>query len=261
MPHPWPAWRWAVAGLSGLLLSCAAVPHTAVAPSPLPTLGPLSTAERAAVLQARTTGLTTLTALLAVSYTVGPQRGTFAMVVNYATAQGLRFTAFRDSLLQTQVLFDILLTPTTYRLHTAEASGPQTQQGAVADFARAYPAWRTFLIVGEAFFLPGLAQAGTPRTVNRAGTRLRTHLPSGVQVAWRLRPETLEITQGCFTWPPVVDTARVLVHYQDYRPVGETYLPHRVSIRDPQQGFNAEAAVTMLTLNEPLAAGVLELTP
>lgn len=256
-----PLWRWMIVGLSLGLLACASVPPAPAAPSPLPLLGPLSTAARAQLLQARTSGVETLSAVLAVSYTLGPQRGTFDLVVNYAATPTLRFTALRDSLLQTQVLFDVLLTPTTYQLLAPEETGPQLHQGPVAEFGRAYPSFRTFFIVGEAFFFPGLAKTGTARAFNTAGTRLRTILPSGVHVAWQAHPDTLEITRGCFTWTPEEETVRVQVHYQDYRPVGATYLPHRVLIRDPRVQFTADSVVKLLSLNEPLAPGVFELTP
>ena len=106
----WTGYRWTV-GLVGLLLmSCTALTPAPLSPSSLPTLGTLAPAERAQVVQSRTTGLQTLTAVLAVAYTVGTQRGTFDMVVNYAAPDALRFTAFKDTLLSTQVLFDLLLT-------------------------------------------------------------------------------------------------------------------------------------------------------
>src|SRR5215471_19713308 len=110
----WRMSRWAVA-LLGLLMSCASL--APAPPSPLPALGALAQADRAQVVQARTTGVQTLTAALAVSYTVGKQRGTFDMVVNYAAPDTIRFTAFKDALLNTQILFDLLLTRETYHFY------------------------------------------------------------------------------------------------------------------------------------------------
>ena len=55
-------------------------------------------------MQSRTTGLQTLSAVLAVSYTVGKQRGTFDMIVNYAAPGSMRFTALKDTLLLTLII-------------------------------------------------------------------------------------------------------------------------------------------------------------
>ena len=153
------------------LMSCTTLQPTPSSPSLFPLLGTLSPAARAQVVQSRTTGLQTLTAVLAVSYTVGKQRGTFDMIVNYAAPGSLRFTALKDTLLSTQVLFDLLLTGETYRLLVRDNQGDQISQGPVLHLASAYPTFRTFFVVGEAFFLPGFDGQGQPPRFNAAGTR------------------------------------------------------------------------------------------
>jgi hypothetical protein len=116
--------RWAVGLLGLVLMSCTSLfPAPPPSPSPFPTLGTLSPATRAQVVQSRTTGLQTLTAVLAVSYTVGKQSGTFNMIVNYAAPGSMRFTALKDTLLSTQVLFDLLFTGETYRLLVRDDRG------------------------------------------------------------------------------------------------------------------------------------------
>ena len=107
-------WMAALVGLC--LMSCTAFQPPPSSPSSFPLVGTLSAVERAQVIQSRTTRLQTLTAVLAVSYTVGKQRGTFDMIVNYAAPGSMRFTALKDMLLSTQVLFDLLFTGETYRL-------------------------------------------------------------------------------------------------------------------------------------------------
>src|SRR5207237_1885069 len=145
-----------VALVGHCLMSCTALQHPPSSPSSLPLVGTLSAPARAQVIQSRTTGLQTLTAVLAVSYTVGMQRGTFDMIVNYAAPGSVRFTALKDMLLSTQVLFDLLFTGETYRLLVRDDKGERVVQGTVAQFAQAYPTFRTFFLVGEAFFLPGV---------------------------------------------------------------------------------------------------------
>src|SRR5438094_6983630 len=135
------------------LMSCTALQHPPSSPSSLPVVGTLSAPARAQVIQSRTTGLHTLTAVLAVSYTVGKQRGTFDMIVNYAAPGSVRFTALKDMLLSTQVLFDLLFTGETYRLLVRDDQGDQRSQGTVTQLASAYPTFRAFFVIGEAFFL------------------------------------------------------------------------------------------------------------
>lgn len=247
-----------VCGLSLLLLSCTAVPSAPVAPSPFPSLGFVAPAEKARLVQARIAGVETLTAVLAVAYTLGQQRGTFDMVVNYAATPAVRFTAVRDTFLTTQGLFDVLLTQETYRVLRRDATGEHLHQGPIGALTSAYPAFRTFFIVGAAFFLPGMTAPGQALTFNTAGTQAHSTLRSGVRVCWRTRPDTLEITQGGFTWQDVEGSVAVQVQYQDYRQVAGVYLPHRVTIRDRGQGFTASSVVKSLAVNEPLVPGVFD---
>ena len=79
-------------------------------------------------MQSRTTGMQTLSAVLAVSYTVGKHRGAFDMIVNYAAPDSMRFTALKDTLLSTQVLFDVLFTGETYRLLVREEQGERIRR-------------------------------------------------------------------------------------------------------------------------------------
>jgi len=257
----WRAYRWAV-GLVGLLLmSCASLPPASQAPSPFPALRDLALADRAQLVQSRTTGVQTLAATLAVSYTIGKQHGTFDMVVNYAAPGVLRFTAFKDTLLSASILFDLLLTGEKYRVYTHGDAGEQTYEGSVQQFAQAYPTFRTFFLLGEAFFLPGFDGQGQPPRVNASGTRLTTRLRSGVNARWFARADTLEITQACFRWQTGEGTIPLGLRYQDYRQVGTYYIPHRVTVLDRRVGFTAHSVVKQVDINVPLAPGAFDVTP
>jgi hypothetical protein len=254
-------YRW-VAALVGLgLLSCTALQHPPSASSPFPPVEAVSTASRARVMQSRTTGLQTLTAVLAVSYTVGKRRGTFDMIVNYAAPGAVRFTALKDMLLSTQVLFDVLFTGETYHVLVHDDQGVQISQGTVTQFAQAYPTFRAFLLVGEAFFLPGFDGQGQPPQFNAAGTRLTTRLRSGVRARWWSRPETLEITQACLTWQTEEENVRLKLRYEDYQHVDGYYIPYRVTLRDRRLQFTAQSVVKSVAINAPLAPGAFEFTP
>jgi len=261
MSWRWRGYRWAVGLLGFLLMSCASLPPAPLPPSPFPTLGTLSPAARAQVVQSRTTGVQTLTATLAVSYTVGKQRGTFDMVVNYAAPGVLRFTAFKDPLLSTQILFDLLLTKETYHIYIRDDAGERTQQGTLGQFAHQYPTFRTFFLLGEAFFFPGFDGQGQPPRVNATSTRLTTRLRSGASARWFARADTLEITQACFLWQTEEGTIPLGLRYQDYRQVGTYYMPYRVTVLDSRVRFTAQSVVKNIAINVPLAAGAFDVTP
>jgi hypothetical protein len=251
-----------MAVLVGLcLLSCTALQHMPSSPSSFPLVQTLSAAERAQVIQSRTTGLQTLTAVLAVSYTLGKQGGTFDLIVNYAASDSVRFTALKDVLLSTQVLFDVLFTGASYRLLVHDDKGAQISQGPVTLFAQTYPTFRTFFLVGEAFFLPGFDGQGHLPRFNATGTRLTTRLRSGVRARWLSRPDTLEITQACLTWQTGEETISLRLRYEDYRPVGAYYIPYRVTVRDRRLRFTAQSVVRSVEINTPLAPGVFDVTP
>jgi len=224
-------------------------------------MGTLSAAARAQVIQARTTGVQTLTAVLAVSYTVNQHRGTFDLIVNYAVPGSMRFTALKDMLLSTQVLFDVLFTGETYHVLVHDDQGVQRSQGTVTQFAQAYPTFRTFLLVGEAFFLPGFDGQGQLPQFNAAGTRLATRLRSDVRARWLSRPETLEITQACLTWQTEEENVRLGLRYEDYRHVDAYYIPYRVTLRDRRLKFTAQSVVKSVEINAPLAPGAFDFTP
>lgn len=251
-----------VIGLMGLvLMSCTVRPPAPPSLSPFPPLGALSPAARIQVIQARTTGVQTLTAVLEVAYTVGKHRGAFDLIVNYAAPGSVRFTALKDTLLSTQVLFDIFFTGETYRLLMRGDQGEQISQGSVTQFAHAYPTFRTFFLLGEAFFLPGFDAQGQPPRFNAVGTRLVTRLRSGVRARWLSRPDTLEITQACLTWQTEEETVPLLLHYADYRHIAAYYIPHRVTVRDRRVGFTAQSVVKFVEINAPLAPGAFDVTP
>ena len=261
MPPVGSRYRWVVVLVGLGLVSCTALQPLSSSPSSFPLVGTLSATERAQVIASRTTGLQTLTAVLAVSYTVGKQHGTFDMIVNYAAPGSMRFTALKDMLLSTQVLFDLLFTGETYRLLVRDDKGGQISQGTSAQLVQAYPTFRSFFLVGEAFFLPGFDGQGQPPRFNAAGTRLTTRLRSGVRARWLSRPDTLEISQACLTWQTKEETVLLRLRYEDYHHVNTYYIPYRVTLRDRRLGFTAQSVVKSVEINAPLAPGAFDFTP
>ena len=159
------------------------------------------------------------------------------------------------------MLFDLLFTGETYRLLVRGDQGEQLSQGIVTQLASAYPTFRTFFVVGEAFFLPGFDGQGQPPRFNAAGTRLTTTLRSGVKARWWSRADTLEITQACLTWQTEEETVPLMLRYQDYHHIAAYYIPHRVTLRDRLLEFTAQSVVKEVEINVPLAPGAFDFTP
>jgi hypothetical protein len=224
-------------------------------------VGALTPEEQGRVVQSRTTGLQTLTAVIAVSYTLGKRQGTFDMVVNYAASGTLRFTAFKDTLLNTQVLFDLLLAERMYHLRVQEDAAVRTSQGPVEQFVTEHPTFRAFFVMGEAFFLPGFDSRGRPPTINAAGARFTTQLTSGATARWFARRDTLEITHACVTWPTEQGPVPLQLRYQDYRQMAGYDMPYHVTLRDRRLGFTAESAVKQMDINVPLPQDAFVMTP
>jgi hypothetical protein len=164
-------------------------------------------------------------------------------------------------LLNTQVLFDLLFTGETYRLLVHDDKGVQISQGTITQFAQAYPTFRTFFLVGEAFFLPGFDGRGHLPQFNAAGTQLTTRLRSGVRAHWVSRPDTLEITQACLTGQTEEGIILLRLRYADYRHVDAYYIPYRVTLRDRRLKFTAQSVVKSVEINAPLAPGAFDFTP
>lgn len=239
------------------LTACASSP----AMSPFPTLGALSQAEKAQVIRSRTLGLKTLAAVLAMTFTGGKHQDAFDMIVNYDAAGKMRFTALKDLGFHTRPIFDLLFASERYRLEIQDETGVRTHQGSVAQFAQHHVPFRAFLIVGEAFFLPGFDGRGNlPVFSHVTASRFTTRLKSGAIAQWFARPDTLEITRGRIAGgDDGQGAAAFLLQYGNYRPVEAYYLPGRVTLLDPHLGSTTQALLKQVEVNMPLAPGIFDL--
>jgi hypothetical protein len=242
---------WSICLVTLGLMACAAVRS----PSPFPVLGRLSPAEKAQLLQARSTGIHTLAAVLTMSFTAAEQQRTFDMVVNYDAAGSMRFTAFKDVGLSTSPIFDLLFAGERYSLELQDATGRRIHQGEVTQFVRDQPAFSAFLVIGEAFFLPGFDGHGNPPVfTSTSARRFTTLLRSGATAQWFARPETLEITRARIASPMSFD-----IRYSDYRRVEAYYLPGRVTLVAPRLKVTTQAWLKQVEVNMPLAPGIFDL--
>jgi hypothetical protein len=186
-----------------------------------------------------------------------PQLGSFEMLVNYDAAGRMRFTAFKDLLISTQPMFDLLLTETHYSLTLHDNTGPHTHQGNAADLGQDHPAFRALHILGEALFLPGFDGLGHA-PVMQGTARCTTQLRSGATAEWVFRPDTLEITQAQVIWQPTQNPETFLLQYRDYQKIETFYIPGHVTLQDRQARITTQAVLKQVDINVPLAADVFD---
>jgi hypothetical protein len=183
------------------------------------------------------------------------------MIVNYDAAGKTRYTAFKDLLLGTQPIFDLLFIDAQYHLATHDAGHTRRHQGRMAHFAAEHPEMRVFALVGEAFFLPGYDARGRPPIVlNAAGTQFASQLKSGLKAVWSSRPNSPEIIRAQLDGELDATPLAFQLTYRDYRSVAAYDIPTRVTLSDPYMRFTTQALIKQIEINTPLAQGVFDLT-
>jgi hypothetical protein len=219
------------------------------------------TSAKARRLQARVSGLRTLAAVLTVTFANPSRRDTFDMIVNYDAAGKTRYTAFKDLILSTRPIFDLVFIDGQYRLITHNAGHTHQYQGQIKQFTIQHPSMRIFALVGEAFFLPGYDAAGRPPMVlNAAGTRFSSRLKSGLKAVWFTRSNSLEIISAQLDGKIDSTPVSLQLTYRDYRNVAAYAVPAQVTLIDPYQRLTTQAWVKQIEINTPLAAGVFDLS-
>lgn len=215
--------------------------------------------EKARRIQAGTTGLRTLAAVLSVTFSNPRRRDTFDMIVNYDAAGKTRYTAFKNLILGTQPIFDLLFVGEQYHLTTHDTDRPHRHRGRTSQFAMEHPGLRVFALVGEAFFLPGYDAWGqTPVALNAAGTRFASRLKSGLTAIWFTRLNSLEITGAQLAGELESAPLSFQLTYGDYRRIAAYNIPAQVTLVDPDQGLTTRAWVKQIEINAPLAPGVFD---
>jgi hypothetical protein len=239
-----------LASLLGLLVT-ACVPSSR--PTLAPALGPGEAARVAGLVHSRTTGVRTLAAVLAMQFAGEARQGTVELIVNYDASGSMRFSAFKNLVITTRPVFDLLFVGDSYRLELPDADGGQLHQGPKAAFVRRHPDFRAFWIIGEGFFLPGFDAGGQPPAlVDAAAAVFTTRLRSGAIARWFVDPASLEITRA------QIEAFRV--DYGDYRTIGAYTLPGRVTLNDQRTGFTTRTVLKQVEINLPLPPGAFDVS-
>ena len=166
------------------------------------------------------------------SYTSLERSGAFDAVVIYQAPRRLRLQAFKDLVLESRDLFDIVLQPEGYAIRHRLDAEPLIDKGSLADFPEAHPRFSGIFWAAEALFLPGAARSDAPVLVLGrlpSGIRVETHLASGVRAQWDLDPVSLRPLRGIVFAP----NRRIQLEYRDYQGRGgPADFPEEVRFRD-----------------------------
>ncbi len=162
----------------------------------------------------------------------------------------MRLVAFKDVVIATENVFDIVLGPREYAIAMARDDPPTADHGPIEAFTDRHPDFAGLFWAREAFCLPGVI--GGSARVYDLGTDLwiETVLSSGARVGWEADRATLEVHRGIIEAP---DGRVYLLEYQDYRLDNGLLVPGRVLFQDPGQSISIEARVDAVEVNPTLA--------
>ncbi|MBI3723244.1 hypothetical protein HY251_04710 [bacterium] len=225
-------------------------------PSVFPDLGPLTDEQALAIIHSRTEAARSLQAVLSVTYESKEFDGTFTAVCNYEAPGKMRITAFKDIVLSTRGIFDILFTPTEYAIDVAEMGGTPAvhDRGKIVGFPSKHPRFAGFFLAGEVLFLPG-------KVLNAARCRdfadgdalgallISGWLPSGAAASFFFDEGTLRPTTGS-----VLDRERrsATLDYRDWRKTRGVFIPGSVVFVDKTTHTTITCKVQDLDVNTPL---------
>jgi len=214
--------------LLGLFLAACCSPQK----TPFSDLGPLTDAQVVATLRARTEPVKAIYAELSMHYKGRQREGTFQAVFRWDRKGTLSLVAFKDLVLSTRYVFELELTPTSYRLEIDPDGTPERGAGTLADLARRFPEFALFDQAREALFLPGSIRGPA-----------RADVPGSVvtgDITWQLNPRTLEVHAAS-----IGDDLRLT--YGDYQRHGAVFIPRRVRLEG--RGLRVDAILKTLELN------------
>lgn len=233
--------------LLGLTAGCCGSPDDVE----FPEVSYASSAEAVAVVRSRT-AVRSLYAVISMAFDGPAHSGTFDVVVNYQAPRKLRMTAFKDLIVSTHDIFDLLLTPQGYTAeHRPQEQGdPVVQKGPLAKLPQDLPRFAGFYLCAEGLFLPG--SLADPSQAKLEGAVLEGTLASGQSVRWGLDPRTLKVVSGRVA----TDGGAIDLRYDRYRKVQGFYLPWRVRYHEARTKTRIEVRVKELEVNPRLAADV-----
>ena len=210
-------------------------------------------------LSHRTNGVRSLYAVLSMSFETRERSAVAQAVVHYKVPGFIRMTAFKDMLFSSESLFDLVLTPERFSMLLRGENGLERQEGQAADLARIHPGFRSFQMLREAMFLPGLLSEAGRKVVTCQGGQIFVHsvTPSGHPVEWALEERTLGVKRARVAVPDSSDL--ITIDYESYRKVQGVFLPEAFTLADPGAGVRVIGILEEVELNPELEGGVFKI--
>ena len=244
---PWARRALACLALGVLLAGCAAPElHW-----PFPPSAGRSDAEVVATLRQRTSGVQSLYAVLNIAFEMPERSGVATLVVRYQEPGTVRMTAFRDMLVMSRDIFDLVMTPERFDLRIQTDSGVDHQTGKPEDLSRLHPSFRFLTALRQAMFLPGWCESGSSPQVFRAAQaiQVRTLSPTGYFLEWELDSATLGVRHGRSR---LHDTT-VDVEYTSYvEAPGGVFIPERFELHDSERQMRLTGVLEEVEVNPEL---------
>jgi hypothetical protein len=207
-------------------------------------LGPMTDEQVVARLRARAAAIRTMYAVLEITYDSAKMNGTFEAACNYVAPGKMRMTAFKDLVVTTEPIFDMLLTPERYVMEMRDPKGGETRKsaGPRSEFAAKNPEFALFAIVGEGMFLPGIGAE------HATGNAVAARLPSGAVASWIVDRDTLRVGEG--------RVGAIHITYDEYREDAGAVVPGEVRVLDGPTKMRVR--VKELEANVPIDASIFE---
>ena len=208
---------------------------------PFPEVEPGESPEE--VLARRTRLPKSLYAELTMSIDSPDRSGVFESVVQFVPARGLRMSAFKDVIVSTRPIFDLVIEDDSFHLaFWGEDDRVEIRSGGSAEAMELDPAFAAIYALGPGLFLPGRNVGAAARSVERSEDR-RTILLGG---RWVLDAETFGVRRAVIRSR---GHSKVEVDYTSYRRVGERFFPERIRISAEEGGLVIEGTLDDLELD------------
>ncbi len=229
---------------------------------PFPPLGPLTAAERLALVQARAAAARTVSAVVQVSMDSKELSGSFEVICLFEDPGRLHMSASKGLLFSSRPVFEVTFLPESYRLAFAKDEGEmETAAGPLAAFPEQHPQMAELFWLREVMFRPGRVaraasfESGDGSTGSAAGSsRLSGLTPEGARIEYEIDPATLRVDKALLRPPD--RSAALEIAYSEYRRVDQVFIPFRVEVRGPE--FHMLASVGELEANQPVSREVFE---
>lgn len=199
------------------------------------------------LLAERAQGPRSLYAVLSMAFELPQHSGVAEAVVRYEAPGRLRFIAFKDLLVTSRDIFDLVLLPDHFELRFEGDKGPERFSGRASELGQAQPGFRAFGILREALFLPGRLAANVLPRVLREPERMvvRGRSESGHELEWEIDPATLGVRRGRAR----LGQATIEVEYLSYRRVADAYFPEAFELRDAEHSVLVTGRLEELELD------------